>query len=164
LGQYVGTRYTKPIDNNIEGEDLDQLYTVIARTTNDYINPNVDGSLIWRSIQSTDEDSELDFESWQQGSYEIFSRICATVKETRWVGTEVREHPVYDGTSDLDIFMHNMEENVREYQIILVLDVAFQNTPTRWWSNHKAILRTCDEVKKSIKYRFQNKERLELEM
>jgi hypothetical protein len=28
LDQYVGPRYTKPTDNNMEGEDLDQLYVV----------------------------------------------------------------------------------------------------------------------------------------
>jgi hypothetical protein len=57
---------------------------------------------------------KLDFDSWQQGSHEILSRRCATVRETRWVGTKVREHPVYDGTSDLDSFLHSMEENVVE--------------------------------------------------
>ena len=60
------------------------------------------GSINWRSIHSIDEDSELDFYSWQQGLHEIFSRICATVRMIRWVGTKVREHLVYDGTSDLD--------------------------------------------------------------
>jgi hypothetical protein len=55
-------------------------------------------------MQSADEDSELAFDSWQQGSHEIFSRICATVRETRWVGTKVKEHSIYDGTSNLTIF------------------------------------------------------------
>ena len=73
----------------MEGEDLDQLYIVTVGTRNDYINPIVDGSVSWRSIQSTDEDLELAFDSWQQGSHERFSRRCATVRMTRWVGTEV---------------------------------------------------------------------------
>jgi hypothetical protein len=77
----------------MEGEDLDQLYTVTTGTREDYINPTVDGSVSWRSIQSADEDSELAFDSWQQGSYEIFSRRCATVRETRWVGTEGQRTP-----------------------------------------------------------------------
>jgi hypothetical protein len=129
LDPYVGPRYTEPTDNNMEGEDLDQLYTVTTGTRNDYINPTADGSVSWRSIQSADEDSELAFDSWQQGSHERFSRRCATVRMTRWIGTEAREHPVYDGTSDLDNFLQNMEENVREDQRILVLDIAFQNNP-----------------------------------
>jgi hypothetical protein len=80
---------------------------------------------------------------------------------TRWIGTEVREHPVYNGTLDLDNFLQNMEENVREDQRILVLDIAFQNTPARWWSTHKSLLRTWDEVKQAIKYMLWNKEQVE---
>jgi hypothetical protein len=109
LDPYVGPRYTKPTDNNMEGEDLDQLYTVIVGMRKDYINPTADGSVSWRSIQLVDEDSELAFDSWQQGSYEIFSRRCAIVRETRWIGTEVREHSIYDGTSELDSFLVSME-------------------------------------------------------
>jgi hypothetical protein len=30
LDLYVGPQYTEPMDNNMEGEDLDQLYTVLA--------------------------------------------------------------------------------------------------------------------------------------
>jgi hypothetical protein len=106
----------------------------------------------------------LDFDSWQQGSYERLSRRCETVKTTRWVGTEVREHLVYDGTSNLGNFLQNMEENAREYQIVLVLNIAFQKTPARWWANHKFVLRTWDEVKQAIKYRLWNEEQLESEM
>jgi hypothetical protein len=109
---YVGPPYTEPTENNMEGEDLDEFYTVTIGTRDDYINPTVDGSVIWRSIQSTNEDSEMAFDSFQQGSYEIFSSKCTTVRETRWVRTKVREHLVYNGTSRLDIFLLNMEEKV----------------------------------------------------
>jgi hypothetical protein len=108
------------------------LYTITTRTRDDYINPTADGLVSWRSIKSVDKDSKLAFDSWQQGSYEKFSRRCATIRTARWVGTEVREHPVYDGTSGLSSFMLNMEEKVVEDQRILVLDVAFQDTPARW--------------------------------
>jgi hypothetical protein len=106
----------------------------------------------------------LDFDSWQQGSHRIFSRRCATIIATRWVGIEVREHPVYDGTSDLESFLHNMEENVVEDQRISILHVAFQNNPARWWANHKYVLITWDKVKQAINYMFQNKEQLESDM
>jgi hypothetical protein len=142
----------------MEGEDLSQLYTVMVRTRNDYIIPMADGSVSWRSIQSADADLELAFDSWQQGFQEIFSRRCTTIRMTRWVGNKVREHPIYDGTLDLDKFLHNMEETVGEDQRILVLDIAFQNTPARWWATHKASIRTWDKVKKSLKYRFLNRE------
>jgi hypothetical protein len=87
LDLYVGPRYTETTENNMEGEDLDQLYTVTTGTRKDYINPTTDGSVIWRSIQSADENSKLTFDSWQHRSYEIFSRRCTTVRETIWVGT-----------------------------------------------------------------------------
>jgi len=96
----------------------------------------------------------LAFDNWKQGSYERFSRIYETIRVARWVGTKVREHPIYDGTSELDSFLFSMEEKVVEYQGISVLYIAFQDTPTRWWANHKALLRTWDEVKQAIKYRF----------
>jgi hypothetical protein len=56
-----------------------------------------------------------------------------------------------------------MEEKVVEDQRFLVLDVAFQDTPARWWANHKDLLRTWDDVNQAIKYRFWNKEQLESE-
>jgi len=78
---------------------LEKLYVVTTGTREHYINPTVDGSVSSRSIQSVDTYSELEFDSWQQGSYEIFSGRCKTVRETRWVGTEVIEHPTYDDSS-----------------------------------------------------------------
>jgi hypothetical protein len=41
LDLYVGPRYTEPTDNNMEGEDLDQLYIVTTGTREDYINPTM---------------------------------------------------------------------------------------------------------------------------
>jgi hypothetical protein len=57
LDPYASPRYMEPIDNNMEGEELDQLNTVKVGTREDYINPIVDGSVSWRSIQSVDKDS-----------------------------------------------------------------------------------------------------------
>jgi hypothetical protein len=50
LDPYVGPRYIEPTYNNMEGEDLDQLYTVTTGTRYNYINPTADGSVSWRSI------------------------------------------------------------------------------------------------------------------
>jgi hypothetical protein len=54
-----------------------------------------------------------------------------------------------------------MEETVGEDQGISVLDIAFQNTPARWWAMHNAALRTWDEVKQAIQFTFGHKEQLE---
>ena len=44
----------EPIDNIMEGEDLDQLYTVRVGTREYYMNLTIDGSVSWRSIQLDD--------------------------------------------------------------------------------------------------------------
>jgi hypothetical protein len=84
-----------------------------------------------------DEDSELAFDSFQKISYEIFSRRCTTVRENRWVGTDIREHQIYYGNSELDNLLFGMEENIVEDQRISVLDLSLQDTPAKWWTNHK---------------------------
>jgi hypothetical protein len=40
-------------------------------------------------------------------------------------------HPTYDGTSDLDIFLTDIEGKVAPDQGILVFDIALKVTPTR---------------------------------
>jgi hypothetical protein len=57
LDLYLGPRYTEPVDNNMESDSLNQLYTIKIRMRMDYINPTTDGSISWRYIQSTDHDS-----------------------------------------------------------------------------------------------------------
>jgi hypothetical protein len=74
LDPYLGPRYTDPMDNNMESDSLDQLYTITTLMRPNYINPIADGSISWRSIRYIDEDSKLSFDSWQEGSYERFSR------------------------------------------------------------------------------------------
>jgi hypothetical protein len=80
LDPCLGPRYIEALDHNMESYALDQLYTITVGTRPDYINATADGSISYRSIQYVDEDLELAFDSWQQGSYERFSRRCATVK------------------------------------------------------------------------------------
>jgi hypothetical protein len=57
-----------------------------------------------------------------------------------------------------------VEEKVVEDQSISVLELALQYAPSRWGSNHKALLKNWDDVKQAIKYRFQDNDHLESEM
>jgi hypothetical protein len=57
-----------------------------------------------------------------------------------------------------------MEEKVVEDQRISVLDLALQDSPTRWWANQKTLLKIWDDVKQDVKYIFQDKEKFEPEM
>jgi hypothetical protein len=54
-----------------------------------------------------------------------------------------------------------MEEKIAEYQRISVLDLSLQDNPTRWWTNHKALVENWDDVKQAIRYIFQDKDQLE---
>jgi hypothetical protein len=85
-------------------------------------------------------------------------------EQMRWVGTEVREHLTYNGTSDLGSFLVSMEEKIAEDQRIVVLDLALEDTPARWWASHKEVIRNWEDVKHAIQCRFQDKEQLKSEM
>jgi hypothetical protein len=61
-----------------------------------------------------DEYLEENFDNWQQGRYENFSMHCETVKVVRWIGMKIKEYPTYDGTSDLHIFLIDMEGTIVE--------------------------------------------------
>jgi hypothetical protein len=64
LDPYLWPRYTERVDNNMQSDALDQLYTITTRVRLDYINPTVDGSISWISIHFADEDLVLSFQSW----------------------------------------------------------------------------------------------------
>jgi hypothetical protein len=59
---------------------------------------------------------------------------------TRWIGTEIREHHVHDGTSDLCSFLVNLEDKIEEKSRISILDIALKLFPARWWAMHKEAL------------------------
>jgi hypothetical protein len=44
------------------------------------------------------------------------------------------------------------------------LELALQDTPSRWWTSHKSWIKNSKDVKQAIQYRFQDKEQLESEM
>lgn len=94
------------------------------------MNPTADGELSWRSRCSFYIDSEEAFERWQTGGYEISSRRCAYIdKSVRWIGTELRDLPRFDGTKSVPEFVARMEEVVPEDQRIQAMDAAVKGTP-----------------------------------
>jgi hypothetical protein len=67
----------------------------------DYVNPNVDGALSWRSISSCASDSEEGLEHWQQRMHEVSTRWCAHItRSLHWIGTELCDPPKYDGLTE----------------------------------------------------------------
>lgn len=65
LDPYQGPRFTKPMNDRMELGMLDQWYTLMTGKREYYINPTVEGSVSWRSIQSSKVGSEAAWDAWQ---------------------------------------------------------------------------------------------------
>lgn len=62
--------------------------------------------------------------------------------ELCWIGTELRDPPVFDGTTSVGDFL---EFKAPEEQRVLALDVALKGTSARWWAIHKENLTTWEK-------------------
>jgi hypothetical protein len=110
---------------------VEQLYNMTAGMRDEYVNPTADGTVSWRSICSSDTDSEEALQNWQEHNHELSSRWCANVKAVRWIGTELRDPPIYDGTGDVEDFLDQMEQRVAEDRLVPALDIALKATPIK---------------------------------
>jgi hypothetical protein len=71
--------------------------------------------------------------------YEVSTRRCARLtREVRWIGTTVSNLPTFDGLNPLETFLSEFEASVPTQQILLAMDEALKETPTRWWGTHKS--------------------------
>jgi hypothetical protein len=57
-----------------------------------------------------------------------------------------------------------MEEKIVVDQRILVFDIALQDTPTRKWATHRALIMEWEDAKQAIRCRFQSRDQLKEEM
>ena len=57
-----------------------------------------------------------------------------------WIGIEVRQFPTFNDEDDIEKFLTKFESKVLDSQILLVLDIALRDTPTRWWGAHKEVI------------------------
>ena len=113
-------------------EEINLLYWTTVRTE-DYINPTADGVLSWRSITSCAFDSDMGLENWQQCLHNVSTRICARIDHAvRWVGTEIREPPIFHGINNLEEFLMRYEEEVSDSQRLLALNITLKATPAIW--------------------------------
>jgi len=67
---------------------------------------------------------------------------------------EIKEYPTYDGTSDMHIFLIDIDNKVVIEQRISTLELALKSSPARWWDTHKGNLSSWDEVNLSIQHHF----------
>jgi hypothetical protein len=90
-------------------EEINQLYRTTAREE-DYVNPTTYGILIWRSITSCASDSNTSLENWKHLLHEVSTRRCTRIEcIVRWVGTEIREPPGFNGLNDLEELLKKYE-------------------------------------------------------
>jgi len=140
-----GYRYVEPVRYERE---LDNIYNVTSNKAN-YVDPDADGKLSWKSSSSWDDDSEQTLEDWQNRLHEVSTRCCSYVtKSLRWIESEVCNYPVFDGTSDLEIFRHTYQMTVPEKDWLRALDVAFKAMPARWWVTHKEHIENWSQLKR----------------
>jgi hypothetical protein len=130
-----GERFVEP--TCLDLEEINQLYRTTTREE-DYVNPNVDGLISWRSVTSCALDSDTGLENWQWRLHEVSTRRCARIDHTvRWVGTEIREPPSFHGVNELEELLTRYKDEVLENQRLLALDITLKITPARWWGAHK---------------------------
>ena len=83
-------------------------------------------------------DSDEGLENWQSRLYELHGHRCAIItKSIRWVGSEIRTVPLFDGLTNLEDFIVQFSEKIPDLQKMETLDSAFRASAARWWNGHQ---------------------------
>ena len=70
--------------------------------------------------------------------YEVSTRRCSSLtREVRWIDTTISNLTTFDGLNHLEALLLDFEEIVTTQQILLAMDEASKETPSRWWGTHK---------------------------
>ena len=110
---------------------IDTVYQLIA-TKGDYVNLTDYGMVSWRCESSCISDSEVGLENWQQRLHEVSGRRLARITKTlHWIRSEVSTLPIFDGLSDIQIFVHEYEAQLPYSERLQHLVVALRATPAR---------------------------------
>jgi hypothetical protein len=147
-----GERFVEPTCLNLE--EINQLYRTTAHEE-EYVKPTADGVISWRSITSCASESDIRLENWQEILHEVSTRRCIIIdRAIRWVGTEIREPPIFHGVNDLEEFPKRYEDEVLENHRLLDLYTALKETLARWWGAHKEIVKDWYQCKQLLRIRF----------
>ena len=102
------------------------------------MNPTDDGMLSWRCESSCMLDSEVGLENWQQRLHEVSEiRLSRITKTLRWIRSEVITLPIFDGLSDVEIFVQEYEAQLPCPERLQHLVVVLRDTLVRWWTAHQ---------------------------
>ena len=137
MDPFQGPRYIEPIRAEEKVHNMESLYQMTANQS-DYINPTTEGNISWRCDSSCASDSDVGLENWQNRLYEVSAHKCAFMtKSLRWIGTEIKDIPSFDGLADVNEFLQQFEQEISHEQRMEVIDLAVRATPARWWHSHK---------------------------
>ena len=75
LDPYEDDRYNEIVNEDAQSSTVENIYKVMTHR-DDYINPNADEELSWRSFKSYDIDSEDALDRWKINIYELLTRRC----------------------------------------------------------------------------------------
>ena len=77
-------------------------------------------------------------------------------KSLRWIGTEIKDTPLFDGLVDVNDFLEWFEQEIPQEQRMSVIELAVRATPARWWQAHREHIASWDDFKRLMAIRFSN--------
>ena len=113
---------------------MEPISTITAQEEG-YEDPPAAG---WESGSSCLMDSADELENWQHrlSEHHRGRNVCPT-KSLRWVNSQLRTIPVYDGSTDPEPFIVQFSDQIPDLQKMEALESAFRATAVRWWMSHK---------------------------
>ena len=100
-------------------------------------------------------DSDEGLENWQNRLYELNGHQCARItKSIRWVGSQTRILPNFDGLTDPEDFIVQFSEQVPDSQKMETLDSVFRAAATRWSNGHKKYIHSWRACQNFLRLRF----------
>ena len=111
LDPYQGERYTEPVKDE-DRDVLNHIYNITAKEE-DYVNPTTEGIMDWQCDSSCMTNSDDGLENWQNRLYELHGHRCAiSTKCLKWLGSQTRDLPTFDGLTDPTNFIMQFSEQV----------------------------------------------------
>lgn len=145
LDPIEGTHCTEPVCDDESDNELDYIYQIMAQEQ-DQVNLTIYERISWEHDGSCTSDSDEEVERWQNWLHKVTALNCnMMIRSLRYVTTEARVLPTYDGETIVDEFLDKFESEVLEQQQYSALEWALHATPTQWWSTHqKTVVNWCE--------------------
>ena len=81
-------------------------------------------------------------------------RLAGITKTLRWIRSEVSTLPIFDGLSDVRVFVQEYEARLPYSERLQHLVVALRATLARWYTAHQQNIATWDTCHRLLLIRF----------